>query len=131
MHQQRLGTTSVERILYSLHAKNDYIDISKRKTTVSLHSTFWKCSLRCWMLLLQRSAMRIKQQVSALKNKPPLLTSTIESSRFTVKAFEESADGSAFIFWRCFKLVCIYRPIQVTGPHKGDNQANQSSYLFL
>jgi len=55
------------------------------------------------------------------------LKSAIESSRFTVKAFEESADGSAFTFLRWFKLIHICRPIQVAGPHKGDKQANKSS----
>jgi len=62
--------------------------------------------------------MRIKQPASVLKKN--LLISTIETSRFTVKTFEESADGSAFIFLRWFKLAHNCRPIQVTGPHKGD-----------
>jgi len=44
--------------------------------------------------------MRIKQPASALKKIN--LTSTIKTSRFTVKAFEESADGSAFI------VLCFY-----------------------
>ena len=53
------------------------------------------------MLQLQRCAMRIEQPASALKNNPPgVLTSTIESSRFTAKAFEKSADAPAFIFLR-------------------------------
>ena len=69
--------------------------------------------------------MRIKQPASALKNIN--LTSTIETSRFTVKAFEESADGSALMFLRWFTLAYICRPIQVAGPHKGYKQANQSS----
>jgi len=55
------------------------------------------------------------------------LTSTTESSRFTIKVFEESADGSAYIFVRWFKLAHICRSIQVAGPHKSDKQANQSS----
>ena len=58
------------------------------------------------------------------------LTSIIESSRFTVKAFEESSDGSAFIFLRWFKLAHICRPIQVGCSHKGGKQANQSSKCF-
>jgi len=41
--------------------------------------------------------MRIKQPASALK-KINLRTSTIETSRFTIKDFEKSADGSAYIF---------------------------------
>jgi len=68
--------------------------------------------------------MRIKHPASALKIN---LTSPIATSRFTVKAFEESADGSAFIFLRRFKLARICRPVQVAGPHKGDQQANQPS----
>jgi len=45
----------------------------------------------------------------------------------TVTDFEKSADGSAYIFLRWFKLAQICRLIEVTGPHKGDKQANQSS----
>jgi len=56
-----------------------------------------------------------------------LLTSTIESSRISIKAFEESAEGSALIFLQLFKLAHICRPIQVTSPYNGDKQANQSS----
>jgi len=40
--------------------------------------------------------MRIKQPASVLKDK----FNIIETSRFTEKAFEESADGSASIFLR-------------------------------
>jgi len=51
----------------------------------------------------------------------------METSRFTVKDFEKSADGFAFIFLRLFKLAQICRLIEVTGPNKGDKQVNQSS----
>jgi len=68
--------------------------------------------------------MRIKRPASGLKIN---LTSTVKTSRFTVKAFEESADGSALMFLRWFKLAHICRPVKVAGPHKGDKQANQST----
>jgi len=68
--------------------------------------------------------MHIKQPASALKNNP--LTSTIQTSRFTVKAFEESADGSAFIFLRDLHIsVGLFKlgiPTKVTS--KRINQAN-------
>ena len=84
------------------------------------------------MLYFQKRAMRIKQPTSGISSKKiTLRTSTIETPRFTVKAFEESADGSAFMFLRWFKLAHICRPFQVTGPHKGNKQANQSSWLLL
>ena len=66
--------------------------------------------------------MRIKQPASALKNK-----SNINNWNLSIYAFEESADESAFMFLRWFKLAHICRPIQVADPHKGDKQANQSS----
>jgi len=59
------------------------------------------------------------------------LTSTIETSQFTVNAFEESADGSAFIFLRWFNLAYICRPIQVTDPHKQRWQATASKSVKL
>jgi len=40
------------------------------------------------------------ESVGISSKKTILLTSTIETSQLTVKAFEESADGSAFIFFR-------------------------------
>jgi len=40
------------------------------------------------------------QAAGISSEKITLLTSTIESSRFTVNVFEESADRSAFIFLR-------------------------------
>jgi len=69
--------------------------------------------------------MRIKQTASALNNKSPNINNWNLPiySRGIAKAFEESADGSAFIFLRWFKHAHICRPIHVTGPHKGDNQA--------
>jgi len=67
------------------------------------------------------------QTAGISSKKITLRTSTIASSRFAAKAFKESASGSAFIFLRWFKLAHICRPIQVTGPHKGDKQANQST----
>jgi len=42
----------------------------------------------------------------------------MKTSRFTVKTLEESADGSALMFLRWFKLAHICRPIQVAGPHQ-------------
>jgi len=64
---------------------------------------------------------------AGINSKKINLTSTIESSRFTVKAFEESADRYGFMFLRWFKLAHICRLIQVAGPHTGDKQANQST----
>jgi len=49
--------------------------------------------------------MHFTQPLSAVKK--TLRTSTIETSRFTVKAYEESADVSAFIFLQWFKT-CTY-----------------------
>jgi len=66
-------------------------------------------------LFYQRCAMCIKQPALVIK-KINLRTPTIETYRFTVKDFEKSADGSADIFLRWFKLAQIC--IEVTGPHK-------------
>jgi len=70
--------------------------------------------------------MRIKQLASAQKkNKPPNINN--RNLSISVKDFEKSADGSAYIFLRWFKLAQICRFTEVMGPHEGDKQANQSS----
>jgi len=63
----------------------------------------------------------LKGAAGICSKKSNLLTSTIESSRFAVKAF--CFHGFAMIG----ELAHICKPIHVTGPHKGDKQANQSS----
>jgi len=71
-------------------------------------------------------------QAAGISSRKMNLTSTTETSRFTVETFEESVDGSAFIFMRWFKLahisvgLCKLRvPTKVT-----NKQISQANYFY-
>jgi len=119
--------------LYSLRAKNTYLDICERIVQPPFLNIPAFESAAYVLNALVSNVCNTHEAANISSEKVTIITSrsTSESSCFTVKAFEESSEGSAFIFLQLFKLAHICRSIQVARLHKGDNQANQSSQLFL
>jgi len=75
--------------------------------------------------------VRNAQAVGISSKKINLRTSTIETSRITVKDFETSADGSAYIFLRWFKLAQIFRLFKLQVPTKvTSKRISQAKYFY-